>query len=178
MVKKKEFFATIAAVLITATAVLAYFNNGAGTLEIKISDPQSLGEATQVCLNYSMIEVHQAQADYDSGWVKVTDKSDWINLTATIDVNQTILYANLQAGTYNLIRLKVLDAHVTVGGTKHDASVPNKVLVTSIPNDIKLNVGETATLMVEITVNIEEVNMSKTEASSVTLIPQVTVTQT
>lgn len=83
----------------------------------------SWGEATQVYLNYSAIEIHQAQADNESGWVKVVDKSAWINLTATLNVNRTICYANLQAGAYNLICFRVLDAHITVDGVNYTASV-------------------------------------------------------
>jgi hypothetical protein len=174
LISKKEVAATIVVVLIAASAILAYFNNGAGTLEIKISDPQDLGEATQVCLNYSVIEVHRAQTDNQSGWVKVVDKSDWINLTTVVDVNRTICYANLQAGTYNLIRLRVLDARVTVDGTYLNASVLNGELVTPIPNDIKVNTGQTATLLMEIKVKVDD---TKT-ADSVTLVPEVKVTQT
>jgi hypothetical protein len=173
LINKKEVAATIVAVLIAAAATLAYFNNGAGTLEIKISEPQTLDEATQVSLNYTAIEVHQAQADDQSGWVKVIDKSDWINLTTTRDVNQTIGYANLQAGTYDLIRFIIPDALVTVDGTNHNASVPNGELVTPIPNDIKVNTGQTATLLMEINVKVED---KKTE-DSFTLIPEVKVTQ-
>ncbi len=180
MISKKEVAATIVAVLIATTMILAYFNNGAGTLQLKVSEPQILGGATQVCLNYSIIEVHEAKADYRSGWVKVSDKSDWINLTKKVDVNQTILYANLQAGTYNLIRLRVWDACVTVDGTNRSASVPNRELVTPIPNEIQLNTGETATLMMALTFKVEGINMTRTSDSSVTpvtLIPEVTVKQ-
>ncbi len=176
MISKKEAATTIVVVLITVAAVLAYFNNGAGTLQIKVRDPEYLDEATRVCLNYSAIEVHQAQADYKSGWVKVVDKSDWINLTTAVDANQTICYANLQAGTYNMIRLRFMDACVTVDGTNRNASVPVRELVTPIPNEIKLNTGQTATLLVEINVKVEQQNTTKT-SESVTLIPEVTVTQ-
>lgn len=173
LISKKEVAATIVVVLIAASAMLAYFNNGAGTLEIKIRDQQDLGEATQVCLNYTAIEVHQAQADDQSGWVKVVDNSDWINLTTNAEVNRTICYANLQAGTYDLIRFTVLDAQITVDGVNHTASVPNRELVTPIPNDIKVNTGQTATLLVEIDVKVED---TKT-LGSFALIPQVKVTQ-
>jgi hypothetical protein len=173
LISKKEVAVTIVVVLIAASAILAYFNNGAGTLEIKISDSKNLGEATQVCLNYSAIEVHQAQADNQSGWVKVLDKSDWINLTTNVDVNRTICYANIQAGTYNLIRFTVLDAQITVDGINHTASVPNRELVTPIPNDVKVNTGQTATLLMEITVKVED---TKT-ADTVMLVPEVKVLQ-
>jgi hypothetical protein len=174
LIGKKEVAVTIVVFLIAVAAILAYFNNGSGTLEIKISDQPNLGEDTQVYLNCSAIEIHRAQADNQSGWVKVIDKSDWINLTTTLDVNRTICYANLQAGTYNLIRLRVLDARVTVDGTYLNASVLNGELVTPIPNDIKVNTGQTATLLMEIKVKVDD---TKT-ADSVTLVPEVKVTQT
>jgi hypothetical protein len=174
LIGKKEVAVTIVVFLIAVAAILAYFNNGSGTLEIKISDQTNLGEATQVYLNCSAIEIHRAEADNQSGWVKIIDKSDWINLTTTPDVNRTICYANLQAGTYNLIRFKVLEAFVTVNGTNHTASILDRELITQIPNDIKVNTGQTATLLMEMNVKVEA---TKT-ADSYALTPEVEVTQT
>ena len=174
MTGRKEVVVTIVVFLIAVAAILVYFNNGAGTLEIKINDQPNLGEATQVYLNCSAIEIHRAQADNQSGWVKVIDKSDWINLTTTLDVERTICYANLQAGTYNLIRFKVLEAYVTVNGTNRTASILDKELITQIPDDIKVTTGQTATLLMEINVKIED---PKTK-DSLTLIPEVEVAKT
>jgi hypothetical protein len=73
-----------------------------------------------------------------------------------------------------LIRFKVLEAFVTVNGTNHTASILDRELITQIPNDIKVNTGQTATLLMEINVKVEE---PKTK-DSFTLIPEVEVTQT
>lgn len=173
LISKKEVAVTIVVVLIVATVLLVYFNNGSGTLEIKMHDPPSdWGEATQVYLNYSAIEIHQAQADNESGWVKVVDKSAWINLTATLNVNRTICYANLQAGAYNLIRFRVLDAHIIVDGVNYTASVLNGELLSAINSGIRLNTGQTVTLLIDMNVKVEG-----TEAEgSFTLTPAVKVT--
>jgi hypothetical protein len=172
LISRKEVVVTIVVVLIAATALLAYFNNGAGTLEIKISNTPSCGEATQVYLNCSTIEIHQAHADNESGWVKVVDNNAW-NLTTTSNVDQTIWYANLQAGTYNLIRFRVLDAQVTVDGVNYTASVPNEEILTPISNGIQINTGQTVILLIEANVKVED---TKT-ADSFMLIPEVKVTQ-
>jgi len=174
LISNKRVAITIVVFLIAVAAILAYFNNGSGTLEIKINDQPNLGEATQVYLNCSAIEIHRAEADNQSGWFKVIDKSDWINLTTTLDVNRTICYANLQAGTYNLVRFKVLEAFVTVNGTKHNASILDRELMTQIPNDIKVNTGQTVTLLIEINVKVKEPKSK----DSFTLIPEVEATQT
>jgi len=143
--------------VIAAAALFAYFNYGSGILEIKMTDPPSdWNEATQVYLNYSAIEIHRAQAANESGWFTVVDKSAWINLTRTLDVNQTIGYANLQAGLYNLIRFKILDARVTVDNANYTASVPSGELKIAITKGgLQINTSQTATILIEINVKVE-----------------------
>jgi len=172
--RRTEVAAILAVVVIAAAALLAYFNYGSGTLEIKISDPPGdWGEATQIYLNYSAIEIHRAQAENESGWFTVVEKSAWINLTRTLDVNQTIGYANLQAGLYNLIRLRVLDARVMVDASNYTASVPSNELKIAITRGgIQVNTGQTATLLIEVNVKVEG---SKVEGSF-RLVPAVRAT--
>jgi hypothetical protein len=172
LVNRKDGALTIIVLLIVVVILFGYFNNGSGTLEIRIHDQISdYCEATQIYLNYSAIEVHRAQEDNESGWVKVVDGSTWINLTENLDVNRTICYANLQAGEYNLIRFRVLDAHITIKGVNYTASVLNGELQSAINSGMRLNTGQTVTLLIDIGVKVQS-----TEASgSFILIPVVKV---
>jgi len=155
--KRTEVAATVAMVVIAAAALFAYFNYGSGTIEIKMSDPPTdWDEATQVYLNYSAIEIHRAQAGNESGWFTIVEESAWINLTRTLEVNQTIGYKNLQAGLYNLIRLRILDARVTVDDRNYTASVPNSELKIAITQGgIQVNTSQKATLLIDINVKVK-----------------------
>jgi len=147
----------IVIIIIIAVALYAYFTYGSGVLEIKMTDPPiEWGVATQVYLNYSVIEVHRAQPDNESGWSTVIEKSGWINLTRTLDVNQTIGSKNLQTGVYNLIRFRILQAKVTVANVNYTATVPSDELTIAITKSgIQVNTGQTSTLLIELNVKVE-----------------------
>ncbi len=172
---KATSVAIIAIVVIAAAALFAYFNYGTGIIEIKMTDPpQSWGEATHVYLNYSAIEIHRSQSDNESGWHTVVDKSAWINLTRTLDANQTIGAKNLQAGVYNLIRFQLLEARVTVSGINHTAVPPSgKLTVPITQNEIHVNAGQTTALLIDLNVKVEG---SKTAGNFKLLVPAVRAT--
>jgi len=156
--RRTETAITLVVIAIAAVALFAYFNYGSGILEIKMTDPPTdWGEATQVYLNYSSIEIHKAQPDNESGWFTVFDNSAWINLTRTLNVNQTIGSKNLQAGVYNLIRFQILSAKVTVGGKNYTAAlVPSgKVTIAIKQGGIRIATGQTATLLIDTNVRVE-----------------------
>lgn len=162
---KTASIAIIAIVIVVAAALFAYFNYGTGILEIKVTDarpPENWGEATQVYLKYSKVEIHRSQSDSESGWNTVIDESAWINLTRTLDVNQTIGAKNLQAGAYNLIRFRILEALVTIGHANRTAVVPSGQLTVSIlPGGIHVNPGHTTELLIDISVKVEGTESAK-----------------
>lgn len=135
---------------------IAYVNLASGTLNIELTDPPAgWGVATQVYLNYSDIEIHRADAGNESGWMVVVDQGGLINLTRTLDVNQTIGSENLQPGLYNLIRFKIDDALVTVGDQNFSALVPSDKLQIAITNGgINLNFAQTSTLLIELNITV------------------------
>jgi len=160
----------VAIVVIASVAVFAYFSYGSGTLRIQLTDPPvDWGGATQVYLNFSAIEVHRADAGNESGWFTAVDIGGWINLTQTLDVNETIGDQNLQAGKYNLIRLEILEAKITVGGINFTATVPNGTLQIAITEGgVQVNAGQMSTLLIELNVKIQG-----SETSGFHLVPDV-----
>lgn len=162
---KTASIAIIAIVIVVAASLFAYFNYGTGILEIKVSDarpPENWGQATQVYLNYSTVEIHRSQSDNESGWHTVIDESAWINLTRTLDVNQTIGAKNLQAGAYNLIRFKILEAIVTIHGRNQTAVVSSGQLTVSILHGgIHVNPGRITELLIDISVKVEGTEPAK-----------------
>jgi len=155
---KAEIAVILAVVAIVAVGLFFYVNYGSGVLEVKVTDPPSeWGEVAQIYLNFSSVEIHRAQQDNESGWTRVIDKSTWINLTRTLDFNQTIGLKNLQAGNYNLIRFEISEAVVTVAGANHTSLVPSGMITVSITQGgIRINTGQTAAVLIELNVKVED----------------------
>ncbi len=157
-VKARNIIAPIIVVIIVIAAVViyAYLNSATGTMKIEITDPSTVWDgATRVYINYSAIEVHRADAANDSGWSTAIDKSAWLNLTVTLDANKTLGSKSLQPGTYNLIRFKLLNATVTVGGVNVTARVPPDMLQIAITQGgVKVTAGQTSTLLIELHIKV------------------------
>ncbi len=139
---------------VSVFAYMTYFSQG--TLKIEMTDPPEWGPATQVYINYSSIEIHRADAANESGWSTIPGTGGTINLTQFVDINQTIGSANLQPGTYNLIRFTILQANVTVNGTLYSATVPSGELqITITEGGIKVNATQTSAVLIELNARVE-----------------------
>jgi len=147
----------IVAVVVVIVGAFAYMTYGPGTLQILITDPPSRwGSASQIYINYSAIEMHRANAGNDSGWFTIVDSSAWINLTQTLDVNETIGSKSLQAGKYNLMRFNIFEAVVTVANVNYTATVPSgKLQIAITQSGITINAGQTASLLIELNAKVE-----------------------
>lgn len=147
----------VVVIVIAAVSVYAYFANSTGTLKIEMKDPPIEWDgAEQVYLNYSAIEVHRLDAANESvGWFTIIDTNGWLNLTQTLSVNQTLGSENLQPGTYNLIRFKLNEAKITVGGVNFTATVPPGTLqLTITEGGVQVKAGQTSTLLIELNVTV------------------------
>ena len=159
---KTEIAVIVVVVMIVAAGLFFYINYGSGVLDVKITDPPlEWGQVTQIYLNISAVEIHRAQSGNESGWTTLIDQSSWINLTKTLDVNQTIGVKNLQAGKYNLIRFEILEAIVTVAGANHTALVPSGEITLAIakggvPSGVQINTGQTSTVLIELDITVQE----------------------
>jgi len=157
----KRLLLVIAAVVVVAlvgVSAFTYLSYGSGTLTVKATDPPvDWGEATQIYLNYSAIEVHRADAGNASGWFTVVDKGAWLNLTKLVNITQTLGSKSLQAGLYNLIRFQILDAIVTVDGENHTATVPSgKLQIAITQGGIAIPAGQTATVLIDLNVKVQD----------------------
>jgi len=155
---KTEIAVIVVVVMIIAAGLYFYINYGSGVLDVKITDPPlEWGQVTQIYLNISAVEIHRAQSGNESGWTTIMDKSNWINLTKTLDVNQTIGFKNLQASKYNLIRFEILEALVTVAGANHTAQVPSDEITLAITKGgVQINTGQTSTVLIDLNVTVQE----------------------
>jgi len=147
----------IVAIAILAVGIFAYLNYGSGTMQIWLTDPPSgWGSASQVYINYTLIELHRADAGNESGWINFTSTGGFLNLTSFLDVNKTLGSGILQTGTYNLIRFKILSAKVTVASVNYTASVPpEKLQIAITKGGIKVNTLQTSNLLIELDITVE-----------------------
>ncbi len=161
---------TIAAILIVVIAIVAvgtyaFLTYGSGTLEIQMTDPPTdWSGATQVYINYSAIEIHREDAaDNESGWSTVGN-GGWINLTKTLDLNETIDTGSLQPGKYNLIRFSILQANVTIGDANYTANVPSGTLQIAITQGgIQISAMQTSKLLIQLDIKIQGATSPYTE---------------
>jgi hypothetical protein len=143
--------------IIVVVGVFVYLSYGSGTLQTSMTDPPAgWGDATQVYINYSAIQVHRADAGNNSGWFTAVDVSGWINLTQILDVNKTLGSKSLQAGTYNLIRFMDVEAIVTVNDVNYSATVPSdKLQIAITQGGVKINAGQTSNLLIELNIMVQ-----------------------
>lgn len=59
---------------------------GNRTLVVEMTDPpQGWGDASNVYIKYSAVEIHRADAGNQTGWITVVENEAWIDLTETLN---------------------------------------------------------------------------------------------
>ncbi|MCW4020982.1 MAG: DUF4382 domain-containing protein [Candidatus Bathyarchaeota archaeon] len=138
----------IATIMITST--YTYFAYGSGRLVILVKDPPNWGDATHVYIRVGEIKIHRTNQTDETGWITVLENPGWMNLTEVLDTSKIIGEAGLQAGTYNIIRLQVLEAKVTVNGENRTADVPSgKLQVVITHGGVTVSAGQTSMLLID-----------------------------
>ncbi len=153
MKSKIVVVAAAALVLITVGAYMGLTASATGTLVVKLTDPPvEWGPADKVYIRYGGIAVHMANETADSGWINVTNVDSWIDLSETLDMNQTIGSAKLKPGVYNQIRFEVLEATVLIDGSNYTAPVESGVLKIVIPGGgVEVKAGQSTGVLIDIT---------------------------
>ncbi len=148
---RKPILAALAIIIVTG-AFLSYRTFGNGTLVVEMTDPpQGWGDASNVYIKYSAIEIHRADAGNQTGWVTVVEDEAWIDLTETLNSSKTLGSQGLQAGKYNLVRFEVLEAVVTIDNVNHTASVASgKLNIAIVQGGVDITAGQTSNLLIDI----------------------------
>jgi hypothetical protein len=129
--------------------------SGSGTMQLSMIDPPNVPpNVVAVYVNYSSIQVHEANAGNQSGWHNVTS-SGTIDLMKIVSSSQVLGSANLPSGTYNIVRFNISSAVVTVNSTSgtlqnYTASIPSGMVQSVITGGVNVKGGATSALLVDI----------------------------
>ena len=156
MEQNRKVVLTAAAVIIIVGVFLGYRTFGNGSLVVQMSDPpREWGDATNVYIKYSAVEVHRADAGNQSGWITVVNNASWIDLKNTLNSSKTLGSNSMQAGKYNLIRFEVLEAIVTINGVNSSATVASgKLNIAIVQGGVTISAGQTTSVLIDITPKI------------------------
>ncbi len=156
MEHNKPIIIATVAIIIVAGGFLWYHNIAKGTLEVQIKDPpREWGDASNVYIKYNQIEIHKVSNENQTGWLRITDKENWIDLATTLNASKTLGTKRLPPEKYNLIRFEILDAIVTVNGANYTATVASgKLDLAMVRGGITINAGQTIKILIDITPKI------------------------
>jgi len=134
----------------------AYIRDGIGSLVIRIRDPQvGWGPATGVYVSLSNILIHRADAGNESGWFDTGVSATNLSLGEVTMFSRIIGATELQAGSYNLIRLSLTQAVITVDGMNYTCRIPSEKLNVQITGGgVRINANQMSHLEIDITPRI------------------------
>ena len=123
-----------------------------GTLLIKLKDlPKEWGDATHVYVHYGAITIHRTDQGNESGWHQVITGDEWIDLRDVLTSPKAIGNGSVQSGDYNMIRIEIQEAMVTVNGVNETAFVQSGKLTIGIPKGgIKIKAWQTTCVVIDI----------------------------
>jgi hypothetical protein len=159
----------LAILLVAVFGAYTYFGYTTATLTLKMRDPPyNWGDASNIYIHYSAIEIHRSDAGDKAGWMSLSEEG-WIDLSTVIDIDETIGESSLEPGIYDRIRFEIIEARVTVNGFNKTASVASGKLNIQITNGgITLVGGRTSELLLDI-----EPTVHGSEKSGYRIIPAV-----
>ena len=101
--------------------------SGEGQIRIYLVDSPAVFEEVNIVVE--LVEVHQADADPESGWAVVNSTAATYNLLELTDGASAVLgEAALSAGRYTEIRLFIgIGSYVVVDGTQKNLTIPSGV---------------------------------------------------
>jgi Domain of unknown function (DUF4382) len=150
--KNQPIIYALVAILIVTGGFLWYYNIAKGKLEIQIRDPpEGWKDASNIYIKYNQIEVHRNFNDNQTGWLTVTDKDKWIDLSTVLLEPKTLGSNRIAPGNINLIRFDITDAIVTVNGVNYTATVANGRLNLAITKGgVTIALGQTTTILIDV----------------------------
>ncbi len=118
---------------------------GTGTLTIQVRDAPT--NFSHVVVTFSEVRVHRADASNESGWVNLTLAVSTIDFMSLGNLTKVLALDKVPAGKYTQIRIVVDSASgTTAGGGSIALTIPDRILKTDTPFDLKAGGTTTVTL--------------------------------
>jgi hypothetical protein len=161
----------------TTTKSSSSIGTGTGTLQLSMIDPPNVpGNVVDVYINYSSIQVHDANAGNQSGWYNVT-ASGSIDLMKIVNSSQVLGSTTLPDGTYNIVRFNITSAIVTVknstgGLNNYTAALPSGMVQSVITGGVNVKADSTSALLIDISPRVTYGGNQYTLVPSATAQPQ------
>jgi hypothetical protein len=172
MAKIAKILAFTMLIAIAIIGAYVYLVFSTATLQLKLTDPPvEWGEATEIHIHYSSIEIHRSEMSEKSGWIKVHDEGS-IALSTVIDAEKVLSEVNLEPGVYDKIRFEILEAEITVNRVVSRASIPSgKLNIIITDGGVIMTGGQTSELLLDI-----QPKVVGSEKHGYTIIPNVKAT--
>jgi len=134
------------------------------SVEVTISEIQVHMTATETQTNESEIQINETEANgtetnnnetetnEEAGWITVLNESKTYDLLALTNLEKLLTSADMEAGSYNIIRLRISNVSVVLNGQAQEAKLPSSKI------DIKVHFTVTAnsTSLVSLDFNLND----------------------
>ena len=146
--RARDAIVILLGVLLIGAGVSFYFSSTAtGTLAVRIHDSPSTWSALTV--TFSEVAVHAGDGRNGSDWVLLRLAEARIDVVTPGSLTQLLALDRLAPGTYTQLRMVVIAVQgVLSGGSPVTLTVPNGMLMTSVP--FIIHGGGTTTLSVDL----------------------------
>jgi hypothetical protein len=178
--KKSKVILTAASVVLVAALAVAllmpsiiggfYGQSNSGSLSVMFTDPPSVpAGVTAVYLHYDGVQVHDAHAASDSGWVDLK-ASGTVELTALVNEAQTFASSSVSTGTFNAVRFNVVSTTVTFKNSNYSAPYVggSETVIIPFASQVQVNGGQTSMVLIDFTPTVLASNNSQSPQFNMT----------
>jgi hypothetical protein len=145
--------ASIVAVASASAYIVLRGDSDTGTIRVFVKDAPE--DWSHVNVTFSKVEIHQADAENESGWHNVTIVEGTIDLIPLTNMSELLAEYEVPVGKYTQIRIHVLSAvGVMTDGTVVNFTVPSGVLKTNHPFNITSDDSTSLTVDIDLSKSI------------------------
>ncbi len=121
-----------------------------GEFAMMATDPPVVASGvTAATTTYSSLAVHTAGSSNATGWVQLNATGS-INLMSSENVSQTIAAAQIQSGTYDMVRMGIQSASVTYNSQAYAAAVASSDITTKLQSDVQVSGNQSSAAVVDL----------------------------
>lgn len=105
----------------------------AGTLEVSVTNVQSQPGISSIQVTVSSVKVHREATGWHwrGRWINVIDEEQTFDLVEIKDIEQILGEAEIEAGNYDRIRMRIESVKLVVNGELIEVDIPDRQLTLS-----------------------------------------------